>query len=480
MKLYLLLPPLQVNCIIVIMTKWTPQIAEATGPRYMAIADALAGDITEGRLKPGDRLPTHRDLAWHLGVTVGTVSRAYAEAERRGLTAGEVGRGTFVSAPASNEHLHRWNDAPPGAIAMRSSYPIPCPEEGNIAPVMARCAASPRAMELLRYQTQRGLPEHRRAGAEWLTQNGVQVSADQVTITAGAHHGMLVVLATVTRPGDHIVADSLTYPGLLGLVRLLGLRLDGLARDRDGPLPDAFEDACRAHDVKAIYLCPTLHNPTSVTMPDARRRALAAIARRYDVAIVEDDVFGFLTEDRPPPVSSHAPELGYYIVGLSKTVSAGLRVGYVVAPDDAQTRMSQAISSTCWMACPLTAEIAAELIRSGVAGEVAAGRRRVAVERRSLALEAFRGLDFECTPGANFLWLHLPDPWRSNEFVAEAERRGVLITPSDLFQVGRRDSVHAVRVCFGPPRDTAALRQGLEILAGQLQEGPSYAFNSVV
>ncbi|NIA70482.1 PLP-dependent aminotransferase family protein [Pelagibius litoralis] len=462
------------------MTKWTPQIAEAAGPRYIAIADALAGDITGGRLKPGDRLPTHRDLAWHLGVTVGTVSRAYAEAERRGLTSGEVGRGTFVNAPASNEHLHRWNDAPAGMIPMRSSFPIPCPEESAIAEVMARCAADPRAMEMLGYQPQRGLAEHRQAGAEWITQNGFEVTADQVTITAGAHHGMLVVLAAVTRPGDHIVADCLTYPGMLSLARLLGLRLDGLARDRDGPLPDAFEDACRAHDVKAIYLCPTLHNPTSVTIPDERRRALAAVAQRYNVAIVEDDVFGFLVDDRPAPVSAHAPELGHYIVGISKTISAGLRIGFVVSPDDIQARLSQAINATCWMACPLTAEIAAELIRSGVAAKVAAGRRRAAAERRRLALEAFDGWDFECDPGANFLWLNLPDPWRSNEFVAEAERRGVLVTPGDVFQVGRRDSIHAVRVCFGPPRDDDTLRRGLKILAGQLREGPSYAFSSMV
>ncbi len=462
------------------MTNWTPQLDEASGARYLAIADALARDIAGGKLKAGDRLPTHRDLAWHLGMTVGTVSRAYAEAEKRGLTSGEVGRGTFVNAPHSNEQLHRWNDAAPGAIQLRSSFPIPCPEESALAEVMARCAASPRAMEMMSYQPQRGLAEHREAGAAWITQNGYEVSAEQVTLSAGAHHGVLVVLAAVTRPGDHIVSDSLTYPGIRSLARLLGLRIDGLARDAEGPLPDAFEEACRTHNVKAIYLCPTLHNPTSLTMPEARRKALAALAKRYDVAIVEDDIFGFLADNPPAPVVTHAPEQGYYISGLSKTVAPGLRSGFIVAPEKVQNRLNSAVHSTCWMACPLTAEIAAELIRSGVAAQIVAGRKREAAERRRLAVAALDGWDFDCEPLANFLWLRLPEPWRSSEFAAEAERRGVLVTPSEPFMIGRRESAHAVRICFGPPRDVGDLRRGLATLADQLQEGPSYAFNSVV
>ncbi len=462
------------------MTKWTPQLEEISGPRYQAIADALARDIAAGKLKAGDRLPTHRDLAWHLGVTVGTVSRAYAEAERRGLTSGEVGRGTFVNVPANSDQLHRWHDTAPGTIHMRSAPPMPCANESAIGEVMARVAASPRAMEMMSYQTQRGLLEHREAGAAWISRGGYAVDPEQLTVTAGAHHGVLVVLAAVTRPGDHIVCDSLTYPGIRSLARLLGLRLDGLARDADGPLPDAFEEACRSHDVKALYLCPNQHNPTSLTMPEARRRELAEVARRHGVAIAEDDTFGFLDGEEPAPLSAHVPELGFYIAGLSKTVSPGLRIGYVVAPEKARERVGGAVHSTCWMACPLTAEIAAELIRSGVGAEVSAARKREAQARSAIAREALAGWDIDCAEGANFLWLRLPEPWRSNEFAAEAEKRGVMVTPSDPFMVGRRESAPAVRVCFGPPRDRQELRRGLSILAEQLQEGPAYSFRDVV
>ena len=462
------------------MTNWTPLIAEAAGPRYLAIAEALAADIAEGRLKPGDRLPTHRDLAWHLGVTVGTVSRAYAEAERRGLTSGEVGRGTFVNSTSGSEQLTRLNAGPPGTIQMRSAYPIPCAEEALIGEAMAHVAAGPKAMALLAYQPQPGRPEHRQAGAEWMGQNGFEVPAERVILTAGAHHGVMVVLAAVTRSGDHIVADCLTYPGIRSLARLMGLRLDGLARDSDGPLPQAFEDACRVHDVKAIYLCPTLHNPTSISMSQERRRALAEVARRHDVAIVEDDVFGFLTGSLKTPISAYAPERSYYVCGVAKTLAPGLRIGYIVAPPDMEGHLSLAIQNTSWMACPLTAEVCTDLIQSGAAATVAAGRIRAAGERRRLALEILGDWDCDCEEHANFLWLHLPDPWRSNEFTAEAERRGVLLTASDPFMLGRRESSHAVRICLGPPRDNDELFKALMIVAALLREGPSYTFGNVV
>src|SRR3546814_19734526 len=110
------------------------------------------------------------------------------------------------------------------------------------------------------------------------------------------------------------------------------------------------------------------------------------------------------------------------------------------------------------MACPVTAGTAAGLIRSGVAGQVAEGGKGGAEARSKIARESFAGWDFDCSAGANFLWLRLPEPWRYSEFAAQAERRGVLVTPSDPFMVGRRESAPAVRVCFGPPRDREPLR----------------------
>src|SRR3546814_6902431 len=187
-------------------------------------------------------------------------------------------------------------------------------------------------MEMMNYQPQRGLRKHREAGAQWISRQGYDVAAERLTVCGGAHHGVLVVLTAVTRPGDHIVSDSLTYPGIRSLARVLGLRLDGLARDAGGPLPDAFEEACRTHDVKAIYLCPNQQNPTSLTMPEQRRRELADIARRYEVAVVEDETLGFLAGSDPAPIAAPPPERALNLGGTSTTVAPAPCNGPLVPP----------------------------------------------------------------------------------------------------------------------------------------------------
>src|SRR5438477_11643832 len=147
------------------MTNWLPDLSRFSGPRYRAIAEALATDIREGRLTPGTRLPTHGDLAWRLHVTVGTVSRAYAEAERRGLIGGEVGRGTFVREPASGRVLSFVRPEPDRAdfIDLSFNYPIVGDEAPALAAILGRLAASNDLAALLHYSSSTGRQKDRKA-----------------------------------------------------------------------------------------------------------------------------------------------------------------------------------------------------------------------------------------------------------------------------------------------------------------------------
>lgn len=450
------------------MTNWQPDIENRDGPRYLALADALSDDMTAGRLKPGDRLPTHRDLAWRLGVTVGTVSRAYAEAERRGLTSGEVGRGTYVrstSAAAMNHVLSTEEQEDENNIHMNFAFPPPGREERYIPEVLTALAQDPLTASNFGYQPQGGSRRHRIAGARWIEQSGLaSVDPERVVLTAGAHHGMTVALSAITRPGDRIVTEALTYPGIQAISRVLGLRIDGLAMDEQGILPEAFEAACRGNDIKALYCVPTCQNPTTRTMSAGRREAIAEIAERYGVSVVEDDVFGRFVEAPPPPICSHLPKLGYYVTSLTKAVAPGLRVGYVAGPGAATDRLTSAIRATCWMASPLTAEIAARWIENGTSDEILANRRREGRARRAIALDVLSGWDLDCAEDSTFLWLHLPEPWRTGDFTAAAAKQGVAVTSAEAFTVGRLETPHAVRVCFGQPANRETLRTGLEAL----------------
>jgi DNA-binding transcriptional MocR family regulator len=414
-------------------------------------------------------LPTHRELAERLGVTVGTVSRAYAEAARQGLVTGEVGRGTFVL-----------GEPPGGAEAQSAGAPIDLaqnhPPEPAVPLHRAALARSLAALtgragfgRLLDYPATGGNAADRESGAAWVERAGVSASAERVLVCTGSQHGLAVVLATLLQPGDLLLTESLTYAGLKSVAGLLHLRLAGLPVDALGLRPEALEDACRRRSARALYLIPTLHNPTTAVMPLERRREIAAIARRHDVAIVEDDVHGLLLEERPLPVAALAPERTYFLTSTSKTLAPGLRVAYVLAPGGMVPRLTDSLRATTWAVAPLTAAVASSWITSGTADAILAARREEARVRQALARQALEGTDLDARPEAYYLWLRLPEPWRRDSFVGVLRARGVEVTPADAFAVGRAPAPHAVRLCIGAARSRETLQRGLEVVADVLR-----------
>jgi len=207
-------------------------------------------------------------------------------------------------------------------------------------------------------------------------------------------------------------------------------------------------------------------------MHEARRRQIAEIAKTHNVAIVEDDVHSFLLPGPPPPLSSFAPDNSYYILSMSKSIAPGMRIAYLVAPERMVEPLATSLRATVWMAAPLMAEIAAEWIRDGTADRLMDQKRSEATTRQLLASEILDGFEFDADPLSFHLWLHLPEPWRSNEFAAQLRRCGVLVTPAEAFVPGREEPPHAVRVCIGAPRSRAQLEKGLRIIRGVLQETP--------
>lgn len=466
------------------MTIWIPDIASITGPRYLAIAEALARDVRGGRLAPGSQLPTHRDLAERLGVTVGTVSRAYAEAERRGLTQGEIGRGTFVrasAAPVVDEEpppaallpdvLHYQED--PSLIDMTIVRPVGEPHGPALAHTLRQLADQDNLGALMSYAPDGGKSTHREAGAGWIARRGLNVDPAQVIITSGAQHGLATVIAALTEPNDLILTEELSYQGITAIAsQLHRRRLRGIEMDREGIVPAALEAACREERPEAIVIVSTLQNPTTAVMGEARRREIVRIARDYDCWIIDDDVYGFLVEDSPPPLASFAPERSLYITSLSKSLIPGLRVGYVAAPEDLVAPIAASVRTSVWMPAPLMAEIAAHWISDGTADELTRWQRQEARERQILASRILRGWQFDTHPASFHLWLHLPDPWRANIFAQQARSRGVVVMPADFFAVGRVRAPHAVRLSLTAPATRELLVQGLETIAELLAASP--------
>jgi DNA-binding transcriptional MocR family regulator len=449
------------------VTNWLPEVSRANRPYYRALADAMARDIESGRLRPGARLPPQRDLAHALGVTVPTITRAYALAARRGLVDGTVGRGTFVRPPLSAEAA----DAP---IDLSINAVPPHAHLGDIASRLELPSDAGVRASLLGYPPHGGHESHRTVGVEWIARRGVHVPADRVLITSGAQHALLVALAGQAAPGDTLLVEELTYSGLIEVARLLGLTLHPVAMDPRGIQPAALERAARETGARVVVLQPVIHNPTGVTMTAERRSAVAEVVAREGLHVIEDDIYGFLAPETPPLVTE-LEQPWTYLTSLSKSVVAGVRVGFVVVPASTRPLAERALWATTVAASPVTAELAAGLILDGTADRIVAWKREELAARQSLAREVLPGLHPETHPASPHVWWPLPRHWKAGEFVSAASARGILLGAPEGF-LGRPGATpRAVRLCLGNPATRERLAGALKTLRDLAESAQSRA-----
>ncbi len=457
------------------MTIWIPDIGNTRGPRYKAIVDAIEHAIDEKRLRPGQRLPTQREMAYQLGLSVQTVSRAYEEAERRGLTAGEIGRGTFV----------QYRKPEQGEGFITDSEQAHLLDYSNIMPVvsdlhiqvlkeaMADCARDSAIARMMAYRPSQGIAEHRQAGVAWLEQNGVAADERDVVVTNGTAHGIWTAMSSLLEPGDVVATEALVDSSVITSASMLKTKLCGLPLDEQGILPDAFEAACQHEPIKLLCVTPVFNNPTASLMDEKRCRDIAAVAERHNVAIVEDDVFGPLLPRRPKPIWSSAPHRTYYVTSFTKALMPSLRTGYLTGPAEMIPRLISRVRTTGWMSNTWTAEVAARWLHDGTAKRLIEWQRAKLKARHKMLTRALGNFELSAHTFAMHAWLNLPEQWRSRQFVEQARSRGLLVTPPDPFIVGRAAEPHAVRLALGDTNhEDRNFERGLDLLADLLRERP--------
>src|SRR5712691_6364733 len=328
------------------MTMWLPNLEGRRGPVYRRIADAIDEDVQAGRLRAGARLPPHRDMADHLAVTVTTVTRAYTEAARRGLISGHVGRGTFIrGAETDDSSAH-------DPIDLSINILMPDKEVASLEPRLFQRRVLPWT-QLLGYVPTPGHRRHRQAMAEWLATMGTPASPDRIVLTTGAQHALLISLVATTKPGDVVLAEELTYSGMKDLSNQMHLKLRGIAMDGEGLRADALEAACRSTRARVLYCMPRLHNPTSAVMSERRRRQVAAIAEKYRLTVIEDDVYGFLSPERAS-LSALILDRTIFVTSVSKSLFPGMRLGCAVAPPAMVEKLSAAVWTTTICVPPIS------------------------------------------------------------------------------------------------------------------------------
>jgi DNA-binding transcriptional MocR family regulator len=441
---------------------WLPNLEGRRGPVYRAIADAIDQGVQDGTLRAGAKLPPHRDLADHLGVTVTTVTRAYTEAARRGLTSGHVGRGTFIRG-AEPEDLG--NDT--GLLDLSINILMPDQEVSRLEARLFQRRVLPWT-QLLGYIPSRGHLRHRQAMAAWLARGGFRADPDRIVLTGGAQHAIAASFMAVLKAGDTLLVEDLTYSGARMLAQQLQLRVRGIALDSEGLKPDALEQACRSSRARVLYCMPRLQNPTSAIMPERRRRQIAAIAQRYRLTVIEDDVYGFLSPEQAP-LAAMLPEQTVYVTSLSKSLFPGMRLGCVVAPPVILEKIIQAVWTTMIMASPIGADLLSGWIEDGTAARIADWKRHEVAARHQMARRLLGAERMQTHPNSPHIWLSLPPRWPPDAFVAQARSRGVILNSAASFAASE-NYPRAIRLCIGTPRTRAGLEQALARVVATLAD----------
>ncbi|MUO80947.1 aminotransferase class I/II-fold pyridoxal phosphate-dependent enzyme [Agrobacterium vitis] len=466
------------------VTHWLPDLSTAEGPLYIRIADRAEADIKTGRLSSGAKLPPQRDLAFDLKVTIGTITRAYALLRERGLVTGEVGRGTYVqsSLAESETDIHRdpvtltyggtrTLSPPPGKLRFDTTAAIDVGQADIIGRLMTDIARD-QPDEIASY-TRTLLPDWLEAGRRWLSNGDWSPEAANIVPQMGVHAGVNAVIAAISGTGDRIVCEHLTYSQIARSASLMGRQISLVDSDHDGIMPEDFERVCAREHPKAAFIMSSGQNPTLSCLPLSRRLEIVDIARRYNVWLIEDYIYGALVGDGIPLLAQLAPDRTFLLNSLSKSVAAGVRGGWVACPD----HMSQRVRVTQKMVCGglpfLLAELSARLVLSGAADDI---RGRVLEElsaREQIVRQLFEGYEFRSHPHLPYFWLKLPEPWLSGTFKQAALDQGVLIDDEDEFKPARSSRVfHHIRAGFSEGRDRSIAEGGLITLRRILDQIP--------
>lgn len=430
-------------------------------PLYQEHVERLADAIARGEIPSGERLPTHRDYAFRHGLAPGTVARIYAELLRRGLVTGEVGRGTFARLPElSPRDIGTGLSEQLGAtrtdlIDLTLNYPVLSEQTDKLREALQFLSTEGQISRYLEYQPHGGALKDRERIAEYAAMSGLEtIKPAAIVLTQGGQHGIALTLMSLCRPGDRIACESMTYPGFKVAAESFGVDLVPINCDREGIDPAELADACSATRIKALYCMPTVQNPYGYTASEARRLEILKVAEQRDLIVIEDAAYAFLEENAPSPLAQLAPDRVVYVDSFSKIIAPGLRAGYVATGNHQwATALARGVRVTTWSAMPLAMGLVARWLNDGTVQMWAKLKRQHARRLQQIIRSALpSNVRFEAHETAFHALVHLPAPWRADDFAISLARNGVAVLPSRAFAVpgaSRPAPPEAVRLAFG-------------------------------
>ncbi|KKJ76204.1 hypothetical protein WH95_14635 [Kiloniella litopenaei] len=448
------------------------------GQKYAHLEQLFKGAIRDGILKPGEKLPPLRTAAWEAKCSLGTMSRVYSSLERKGLVNARVGQGTFVQeatnigadvilpnplqsqkAPLVNTgqatDLGQMIDLGMNAIANDWGEEI-------IRWALQRTSTKASSFNLMTYRDGFGDTQQKLALRAFLPPLLQEIGEDRILINHGAQNGVYTALGRLTTPGDTICLEPLSYPGVRAAISQLGLSNITVETDEFGICPISFEQHCKKGRIRILVTTATGHNPTCITTPLSRRKEIGLIAQKYDVLIIEDDIYGFLYPDAPPPYAHLFPEQTIYLSGLAKRISPSLRIGFAIAPPHITMLMAQGITAQTWMVSPILINAAIEIAgRQDDLISFLEEIRKEAKQRHDLTIRTLSPYATSLKICQSHAWIEFSQDISIPQLVRRAAEAGVHILDGNRFANNATAGKHNVRLSIMAPETAQKLEKAL-------------------
>ena len=456
-------------------TIWPPSFENIRESKYIVLIQSLRGAIRSGELEVGFKLPPVRELAWQLGITPGTVARAYKLAVEEGLVETTVGRGTFVSAGGRAEPVVEESLVAVYQDTDLNFRGVKLPDVGQDASVrrIMRQLGGEIGESYVDCPTPQRDLAARQAVVDWIGPDRVgRLTADDIVLGLGAQHSVIMTLqACLYGPNPVILTEELGYPGIRHAARLLRAQVVGVKMDQDGMRPDLLEEALRTHGGQVLVTVAETHSPTTIRATGSRRQQIADLARQYQLQIIEDDCYSITRPDHPT-YRAIIPERSWYVSSLTKSVSAALRFGYVACATG-QAAVARQVSQSSFYGLPVPVlDICTELLNSGEAERL---RRLTTAHTEELVKRAVNILgkwDIRWRKDVPFLWLRLPQGWRGSTFTAACAAEKIGIKSADEFALSDGQAPNAVRIGLNPQLSDADFERALRRISEMLENPP--------
>lgn len=446
-----------------------PDLSGRLGPKFIALADAFAEAIESNEIKANTKLPPQRILSYRLGVTVGTITRAYQELERRGLIEPKVGSGTYVKDRQAEQDTFYHPITTREGIDLAICRPLLLSQQQHLSAILQDLSDEPTAQKaVLDYYSAEGLQGHNHTLQQWLIKR-LQCDIDNRRLiwTYGGQHSLAIIVHALTRPKETILVEGLCYAEFVHTCQQSERKLVPVQFDEMGIIPEDLELHCKRHKPRLLYLTPAVQNPTGIQTSDSRRLKIIEICRRHHVLIIEDDVLYCPPSHRKTPLVAIAPDITLYVGSFSKYFAGGLRVGYLIVPLSLRGEMQKALRANCMHISPLMIDLVCRWLTNGAMEHV---DKEIALElnvRHRLLNQYFPQHSNNVVPGFNS-WIPLPEPLTGYRFSQRLQDKGVHVREAEMFTVGRYPPPAAIRISLTGPTSRNQLKTGLEIIRREI------------